>query len=139
MGTRLSLSNCATKNHTVKHSNGMRMVAENPPRFIGMDFARAPPPNGIPRDNQSSAFITNATRCTAFAQFGTRMENNASWQASLKTKKRGMQKVGLKTDSKHSTTIGKMTKSMAFAPNGMRAAKKLRKLDSTMVNLSKTC
>ena len=139
MGTRLSLSNCATKNHTVKRLSGMRMVAENPPRFIDMDFARDLLPNGIPRGNQSSAFITNATRCTAFAQFGTRMGNNALWQASLKTKKRGMQKVGLKTDSKHSTTIGKVTKSMAFAPNGMRAAKKLRKSDSKMVNLSKTC
>ena len=139
METKLSQSSCATKNRTVNHSSGMKMVAGNPLRFIGMDFARDPPPNGIPRDNQSSVFITNATRCTAFAQFGTRMENNASWQASLKTKKRGMQKVGLKTDSKHSTTIGKMTKSMAFAPNGMRAAKKLRKLDSKMVNLSKTC
>ena len=139
MGTSLSLSNYATKNHTVKHLSGMRMVAENPPRFTGMDFARDQPPNGIPRGNQSSAFITNATRCTAFAQFGTRMGNNALWQTLLKTKKRGMQKVGLKTDSKHSTTIGKVTKSMAFAPNGMRAAKKLRKSDSKMVNLSKTC
>jgi hypothetical protein len=139
MGTRRSQSSCVMKSHTAKHLSGMRMVAESPPRFIGMGFARDPPPNGIPLGNQNSEFITNATRCTAFAQFGTRMENNASWQASLKTKKRGMQKVGLKTDSKHSTTIGKMTKSMEFAPNGMRAAKKLRKSDSTMVNLSKTC
>lgn len=139
METKLSQSSCATKNHTVKHLSGMRMAAGNPPRFIGMDFARDPPQNGIPRGNQSSVFITNETRCTVFAQSGTRMENNASWQASLKTKKREMQKVGLKTDSKRSTIIGKMTKSMGFAPNGMRAARKLQKSDSKMVNLYKTC
>ena len=127
------------KNLTENHLNGMKMVAVNPPPFIGMDFERDPPQNGIPRGNQSFVFIINVTRYTAFEQSGTRMANNAWWHASLKTKKRVMQKVGLKTDSKHSTTIGKMTKNMEFVPNGTIAVRKLQKSDSKMVYRSKTC